>query len=177
MRTEDTMSERSREVDATTPDAGGGWFDDETRLLGPRTWAAILRVEAARAKRYARPVTVVMVEVEGLEDLVTVWGTEVGTHAAARVGAVLRSKVRTSDYVARTGSRQFAILLPETDEVAAVNAVERVRDACDEALREVQSGARAWFGWADATPKRSLASAAEVALDRIEADRKAEGAG
>jgi diguanylate cyclase (GGDEF)-like protein len=177
MRTGNTMSESPRDADSTAPDASGGWFDDETRLLGQRAWAAILGVEAARAKRYGRAVTVVMVEVVGLEDLVTVWGTEVGTHAAARVGAVLRSKVRTSDYLARVGSRRFAILLPETNEVAAVNLVERVRDACDEALRAVQSGARAWFGWADATPKRSLASAAEVALERIEADRAAEGAG
>jgi diguanylate cyclase (GGDEF)-like protein len=171
------MSDSPRAADAPPPDAGGGWFDSETRLLGPQAWAVILGVEAARCKRYGRPATVVMVEVSGLEDLVTVWGTEVGTHAAARVGATLRSRVRKSDYAARVGSRRFVILLSETDEVAAVNFVERVRDACDEALRAVQSGARAWFGWADATPTRPLAAAADAALERIAADRKAEGVG
>ena len=169
------MSESPGDADATTPDTG--WFDDETRLLGPRAWALILGVEAARCKRYGRAVTVVMIEVDGLEDLATVWGTDVGTHAAARVGAVLRSKVRKSDYAARIGPRRFAMLLPETDEVAAVNLVERVRDACDEALRALESGGRAWFGWADVTPKRPLSAAAETALDRIAVDRKSEGAG
>ncbi|MEW6226264.1 MAG: diguanylate cyclase [Chloroflexota bacterium] len=169
------MTESPGDADAPMPDTG--WFDDETRLLGPRAWALILGVEAARSTRYGRGVTVVMIEVDGLEDLATVWGTDVGTHAAARVGAVLRSKVRKSDYAARIGPRRFAMLLPETDEVAAVNVVERVREACDEALRALDSGGRAWFGWADATPGRPLSAATEIALDRIAADRKAEAAG
>ena len=167
------MSDPSHEPNPDAPDASGGWFDEETRLLGPRAWAAILGVEAARCKRYGRPATVVMVEVSGLEDLVTVWGTEVGSHAASRVGAVLRAKVRTSDYAARIGPRRFAVLLPETGEIAAVNFVERVRDACDEALRHLESDARAWFGWADATPRRSLSAALEAAIERIATDRKA----
>jgi diguanylate cyclase (GGDEF)-like protein len=118
-----------------------------------------------------------MVELSGLEDVVAVWGTEVGSHAAARVGAVLRAKVRTSDYLARVGPSRFAVLLPETDEVAAVNFVERVRDACDEAIQAVEAGGRARFGWADVTPKRSLDAAADAAMQRIDADRKAEAAG
>jgi diguanylate cyclase (GGDEF)-like protein len=147
--------------------------DPETRLLAAGAWSVILSVEAARCKRYDRRATVVMVEVSGLEDLETVWGADVAATAAARVGSVLLAKARSSDYAARIGARRFAILLPETDEIAAVNFVERVRGACDEALRPMESGARAWFGWADATPKRSLAAAAEAALQRVAADRRA----
>lgn len=77
---------------------------------------------------------------------------------------------RTSDHVARVGSRRFAILLPETDEIAAVNFVERVRPRCDEALRSVDPGDRCRFGWADARESRSLDEAVEVAIARLASD-------
>jgi diguanylate cyclase (GGDEF)-like protein len=157
-----------------SPPADGGTLrDPETQLLGPEAWAAILSAESARCKRYGRSATVVVVEVTGLEDLASVWGTDVGASVAARVGAVLRARVRTSDYAARIAPRRFAVLLPETTEIDAVNFVERVREACDATLRSVESDARAWFGWADATQKRSLIAAVELALERVAADRRA----
>lgn len=155
------------------PAHGAAFRDPETGLLGGEAWSAILSTESARCKRYGRPATIVVVEVSGLEDLASVWGKDVGANAAARVGAVLRARVRTSDYAARIAPRRFVVLLPETTEIAAVNFVERVREACDAALRSVGSDARAWFGWADATPKRSLTSAVEIAMERVAADRRA----
>lgn len=173
------MDPRDPVIDSSPagPAHGAALRDPETQLLGPEAWAAILSTESARCKRYGRSATVVVVEVSGLEDLASVWGTDVGTNAAARVGAVLRAKVRTSDYAARIAPRRFAVLLPETDEIASVNFVERVRDACDAALRAVEPDARAWFGWADATQKRSLISAVEIAMERVAADRRANEAG
>jgi diguanylate cyclase (GGDEF)-like protein len=155
------------------PADGGTLRDPETQLLGAEAWSAILEAESARCKRYGRSATVVVVEVSGLEDLASVWGSAVGSTVAARVGAVLRARVRTSDYAARIAPRRFVVLLPETTEIAAVNFVERVREACDAALRSVGSDARAWFGWADATQKRSLTSAVEIAMERVAADRRA----
>lgn len=78
---------------------------------------------------------------------------------------------RTSDLVARTGPRRFGVLLPETDEVAAVNFVERVRPRCDAALGPEQANAHCRFGWADANASRSLEDALELALARLASDR------
>ncbi len=150
--------------------ADGGWFDDESSLLGPRSWSTILAAESARCRRYGRSSTVVIVEVRGLDDLSAVWGSDVGAHTAARVGSILRAASRTSDYVARVGSGRFAVLLTETDEIAAVNYVERVRDACDETLKIAHTGARAAFGWADASKSRTLAAAEDAAVSRLRSD-------
>ena len=43
----------------------------------------------------------------------------------------IRRHARKADHVARLGPSRFGVLLPETDEVAAINYVERVRQACD----------------------------------------------
>jgi diguanylate cyclase (GGDEF)-like protein len=150
----------------------GGWHDAETNLFGPRAWAAILGTESARCLRYRRDGTVVIVEVVGFEALDSVWGQEVAPPELATIGAVLRGGARSSDYVARLGPRRFGILLPETNEVAAVNFVERVREDCTAAARRVDAAARCAFGWADATRDRPLIVAAEVAIARLLADAR-----
>jgi hypothetical protein len=40
------------------------------------------------------------------------------------------------------------MILTETDEVAAINMIERVRVRCDRALRLRAGGGRVAFGWA-----------------------------
>lgn len=168
-----TMNPSETHADAAWPDRAARLFDDETGLLSPEAWHVVLAVESARCKRYGRTATVVMVEVASLDSLAEVWGADVGAIAAARVGSALRSRSRSSDYAARLGRGRFAILLPETDEIAAVNFVERVRAFCDEVLRAAESRAYAMFGWAHATGTRSLMDAADAALERLEAERGA----
>ena len=149
---------------------GRGWHDAETGLLGPRSWAVILETESARCARYHRTTTVVVVEVTGLDDHEAVWGAAIAPPELSDVAVVLRSGARPSDYVARLGPRRFGILLPETDEVAAVNFVERVRKRCAVAARRADPDSRCAFGWADATRHRPLLEAIEVAVERLEVE-------
>ena len=90
--------------------------------------------------------------------------------ALTSIATVLTSQARTSDHVARIGPHRFAVLLPETDEVAAVNFVERVRPQCDEAVGPGVLDERCRFGWADANASRSLDEAAAVAIARLASD-------
>jgi GGDEF domain-containing protein len=149
----------------------GGWYDAETGLLGPRTWSAILGVESARCVRYRRCGTIVIVDVAGLADRALLGGPSAEPRDIALIGSVLRADTRSSDYVARLERSRFGILLPETDEIAAVNFVERVRESSTSAARRGGHEVRCVFGWADATSDRSLSTAAEIAVARLASDR------
>jgi len=149
---------------------GRGWHDAETGLFGPRTWAVILDTESARCARYRRTATVVIAEVVGLDDLESVWGADIAPPEIKVIGSLLRSGARSSDYVARLGPRRFGILLPETDEIAAVNFVERVRERCVAAAKQADPDAQCSFGWADATRIRLLSAAADLAVGRLSMD-------
>jgi diguanylate cyclase (GGDEF)-like protein len=149
---------------------GRGWHDAETGLFGPRAWDAIVGTESARCARYHRTATIVVVDLVGFGELESVWGADVAPREVTAIGSVVRSSARLSDYVARLGPRRFAILLPETDEIAAVNFVERIRQRCTEAARQAAAGARCAFGWADATKERTLLEAADLAVDRLSTD-------
>lgn len=144
-----------------------GWFDAPTQLPGPAFWDALLATEAARWARYHRPVTVVLAEVVGLDEVGRAWGRDVVRQRAAAVGRTLRSDCRASDYLVRLDEARFAVLLTETDEIAAINMVERVRASCERALRGVAGDTWIAFGWASPAAHRGLLGAVRKAEDRL----------
>jgi GGDEF domain-containing protein len=84
----------------------------------------------------------------------------------------LGGNTRAGDVVARTGGTSFGGLLAETDEIAAINYVERVRSACDTRLGEVAFEVRLAIGWAQPPAGGRFADAMHLAADRLNADRR-----
>jgi diguanylate cyclase (GGDEF)-like protein len=125
-----------------------GWEDTLTGLEGPDFWQRILVAEVARAVRYKRNLTVVVAEVDGVEAMAETWGWNVGRHAIREAAQCLRRTSRTSDYCTRIGLARFGVVLTETDEIAAINFVERVREAGPRTMPRAGDGLRFNFGWA-----------------------------
>jgi GGDEF domain-containing protein len=69
----------------------------------------------------------------------------------------LRRASRTSDLVFRVGVTRLGVVLTETDEVAAVNYVERVRESVLPRLPMLGEALRLSFGWASPAPGESAA--------------------
>lgn len=154
------------------PTPGAGLFTDGlTGLLLPVPFARVMADEDARIQRYRRPATIVMVEVEGLDRLVERLGDSAIERLIPAVADSLRRNARESDHVARLAAGRFAILLPETDEVAAINYIERVRKACDLWLESGAVALRLAIGWASAA-ETSLAAAQLLATDRMFAETR-----
>ncbi len=151
----------------TRPGGPADWEDELTGLPGPAFWQAILAAESARDTRYGRTATVVFVELAGLPQLADLWGADVATQAIASLAGILRAGSRASDYLARLDAGRFGVILTETDEVAAVNFVERVRDRCDRELGGAPESVRVAFGWASphgAVTLQTMAATAEARL-------------
>ena len=120
-------------------------------MLLPREWNRILADEGARVSRYGRPATVVLVELEGLDRMASILGADAADRLLPAVADSISRHARRADHVARLGTGRFGILLPETDEVQAVNFVERIRPACDLWLESGAVSLRLAIGWASAT--------------------------
>lgn len=148
-----------------------GWADAASGLPGPVFWRTILAAESARSARYRRPATVVLAELVGLDRLAERWGDDVARQAVVTVARVLRAGGRTSDYVARLDAARFGMILTETDEVAAINYVERARERCERELRAAAEGVRVAFGWASPSGSSTLMAAADQAETRLRAER------
>jgi diguanylate cyclase (GGDEF)-like protein len=74
------------------------------------------------------PVTVIIAELMGLKEANSTLGNAAGNDLICRAGEVLKAAFRSEDVVARTSGHQFAIILPQTDEVAAENALGRIQN-------------------------------------------------
>ncbi len=147
------------------------WHDPVTGLPGPAFWRTVVATESARNARYRRPASVVLAEIVGLAAMVDLWGDDVAAQALVAVGRVLQGGCRSSDYVARLDDARFGVLLTETDEVAAINYVERVRERCERRLRTAEQGVRVAFGWASPTGSGTLLVAAGRAETRLRRER------
>ena len=137
--------------EATIPEPAG-WEDALTGLDGPDFWRRVLVSEIARAHRYHRSLTVVVTELEGVPEMAETWGYDVGRHAIREAAQCLRRASRTSDYCCRIAPTRFGVVLTETDEIAAINFVERVRESGPRSMPRGGENLRFSFGWASPKP-------------------------
>ncbi|MBK9384804.1 MAG: GGDEF domain-containing protein [Planctomycetes bacterium] len=102
-------------------------LDPLTGLYGRRLFHELLSEEVAQAARYGRALSLAIVDLDAFKMINDTLGHRAGDRVLQGAAEVLRASVRKSDYVFRYGGEEFAILMPETDEVAAAVALERVR--------------------------------------------------
>jgi len=146
------------------------WTDQMTGTEGPHYWDRVISAERARVRRYHRPVTVVFAEIAGLDRLSRQWGADVAERALVIGARRLAKEIRTSDAICRLETGRFGILLTETDEIAAINFIERARTSCEGVLRSASDVLRIGFGWASPPSKGDLGDAVDLALRRLAID-------
>jgi diguanylate cyclase (GGDEF)-like protein len=163
------------EVDLVVREAGipepSGWIDPVTGLEGPDFWSRLLDSEIARSTRYRRPLTVIVMDVDGMHELGLVWGEEVARHTLHETAQCVRRMARSSDHCTRIGPVRLGILLTETDEIAAINFVDRLREAGPRSLPRVANHVRFRFGWASPRPGEAVDAVVARAETRLAADR------
>jgi diguanylate cyclase (GGDEF)-like protein len=105
--------------------------DALTGLSNHRRFRQILGKEVERAKRFDRPLSVVMLDLDDFKEINDRHGHLQGDRVLHEVGRVLRSESREVDEPARYGGEEFAIVLPETRIDGAMEVGERVRRRLD----------------------------------------------
>jgi diguanylate cyclase (GGDEF)-like protein len=152
--------------------------DDLTQLHNRRSFDEALHREWRRAMRSARPLSLLILDLDRFKDLNDAAGHQAGDATLRAVAATVQSWARRAGEVAaRYGGDELAVILPGTDESAARTLAERLRGAVQElgtlhpaSGREVTAS----IGVATARPVRggdpeALLLAADQALYRAKA--------
>jgi diguanylate cyclase (GGDEF)-like protein len=146
--------------------------DELTGLANYRAMQARLETEFDRARRYRRPLSLLMLDADEFKRFNDTHGHICGDRALAELGVLLRRTVRDVDLPARYGGEEFAVILPETDAAGAFVAAEKIREAVSEHSFLSAFGARD----AHVTVSIGLASFPVHGEDREELLRQADDA-
>lgn len=103
--------------------------DGLTGCLNHRAFHERLDEEVARARRYGRPLALLVVDIDGFKAVNDRFGHVAGDDVLAALGELLRTEARAVDVVGRTGGDEFAVLLPETGGEQAGALAERITKA------------------------------------------------
>jgi diguanylate cyclase (GGDEF)-like protein len=161
-------------LDDGAADTGSDGLDAETGLLDAGAFHRLIVQEDGRLRRYHHPATVAVIELDGLERLTETLGPKAAERVVAAMADAVHRLARGADHVARLEAGRFGVLLPETDEIAAINYVERVRRASELWLESGAIAIRLAIGWAGTAGEPSLPDTQQLALERMYAELRRE---
>ncbi len=115
----------TREIEELTNTAT---TDPLTGTLNKRSFQARGAVEIQKARRYGRPLSLLMIDTDQYSAIEQTYGSDGGRTVLKALTSSLFDGTRISDLVARVNDEQFAILLPETSCEGAQLLAERLRE-------------------------------------------------
>jgi diguanylate cyclase (GGDEF)-like protein/PAS domain S-box-containing protein len=103
--------------------------DPLTGLANRRIFQERLAEEIRRARRYGRPLSLIMADLDHFKVYNDTHGHPAGDVILQQVADIMRANVRETDLVARYGGEEFVMILPETDKAGATKLAEKIRHA------------------------------------------------
>jgi diguanylate cyclase (GGDEF)-like protein len=107
-------------------------IDDLTQLCNRRYFFERFNQEMERAKRYQRPLSCLILDIDHFKQVNDTYGHLSGDQVLVDIAQILRNNCRQSDLAGRYGGEELIILLPETDSPGAMIIAERIREMIEQ---------------------------------------------
>ncbi|MFT7560162.1 MAG: diguanylate cyclase (GGDEF)-like protein [Flavobacteriales bacterium] len=151
----------------------------EDALLGignRRAMEVDLHSMCAEAKRYSKPFSVAMIDVDKFKLYNDHYGHQQGDEALKQICQIILTSMRDGDRLYRYGGEELLLLLNNTEQDLAAVAAERIRSAIVDSKIEhcksdfgVVTVSMGLVAWRDSLSKTSLIELADAALYRAKA--------
>ena len=114
-----------------------------TGLPNRRFCMQTLKLELAKAERDGSPLTIAMLDIDHFKRITDQEGHDVGDVALCHVARVVQQGLRATDFVARMGGEEFAIIMPQTSEHDAERLLDTLRQAVARSAFQATTRSRA----------------------------------
>lgn len=114
--------------------------DKLTGLRNRRLFDERLAEEIQRAARYAKPLSLLLLDLDDFKRTNDTYGHMAGDSVLRLLGQLLAGLLRQVDLAARYGGEEFAVILPETDFVGTRLVAERIRQAASKIVVPISAG-------------------------------------
>ena len=115
-------------------------LDPETGLFNRRHFDDRLGAELDTSQRYSRPMSLLVVEVDGFRRLTETFGRATGDQALELVARLVKPAMRREDVLARLSAETFGVVSRETPLSAGRALGERIRKSADQGKLSVRGG-------------------------------------
>lgn len=111
-------------------------LDGLTNIFNRRYLEQRLLEEVAYSKRYTKPLSILLLDIDFFKRLNDTHGHQAGDYVLKNVSTTLSQALREYDVVARYGGEEFAIMLPTTPKQKGATIAERLRQSiCERDFR------------------------------------------
>jgi len=129
---ESTVKARTQELEEKNTELEVLYVTDSlTNLYNRRKIDDALIAEAARAKRYHEPLSLIMLDIDHFKQINDLYGHLNGDKALVTISDILLKQSRTSDVCGRWGGEEFVIICPSTSLEDVGVVAEKLRKAIE----------------------------------------------
>lgn len=109
--------------------------DELTGLSNRRGFYEALELEINRAARFSRPLGLVYIDVDNFKTINDRFGHHAGDQLLRLLSQTLRRMIRSTDFIARLGGDEIAIIFPEIKDVSMRHVLRKLKKKCDGMFR------------------------------------------
>jgi diguanylate cyclase (GGDEF)-like protein len=149
-----------------------------TGIYNRRHFLTLADREWTRSRRYGRPLSLLIFDIDYFKAINDRFGHEVGDQVIVHTTTLVKERKRDTDVLARIGGEEFALLLPETSLPQANDVADRLRANIEHSPLGITYGsvaATVSIGVSAATPAMSEFADLMRAADRAFYDAKHAG--
>ncbi len=106
--------------------------DGLTGLNNHRNFQELLAKEMERSRRYKRPLSLLLMDIDHFKSFNDTYGHPVGDLVLKEIAACIRKSIRLNDIPARYGGEEFVVIIPETTQQGAMSTAERIRSTIEQ---------------------------------------------
>lgn len=107
-------------------------IDGLTEVHNKRYLLEFMEREMARCRRYTRPLSLIMFDIDHFKSINDTYGHTAGDYVLKLVAKLCNERVRKEELFARYGGEEFTIVMPESDVERASTFAEKLRQLVEQ---------------------------------------------
>ncbi len=113
-------------------------LDNLTGLITHSSFHQVLKKEVRRAACEGFPLSLLLIDINNLKTYNEHYSHQMGDRAIARLASMVKHEVRGIDTVARYGSDEIAVILPESDSQGALDVANRIVQSINAPQKQIK---------------------------------------
>ncbi|WP_051524402.1 putative bifunctional diguanylate cyclase/phosphodiesterase [Sulfurihydrogenibium subterraneum] len=102
-------------------------LDFLTKIPNRRKLMMDLEKEISRAKRFNRPLSIALIDIDDFKIINDSFGHDAGDLVLLHMVDILKNSIRSTDIIGRYGGEEFLVIMPETSLDGSLKASEKIR--------------------------------------------------